>query len=259
MSTLIGTKINKLLASHPQGTVMLSSWLAEQGYSYDLQQRYKKSKWLQTIGVGAMTRINETVGYEGAVHALQQQSHLSVHPGARTALATLGKAHYLELNRKKVVLFGHRNEKLPSWFKKYNWGVKMAYHQTNFLPKDLGLTEVEIKNFSIKVSGAARAIMECLYLAPNYQDLLECFELMEGLNGLVPKQVQILLENCESIKVKRLFLYLAEKANHSWVDYLDMKNIDLGKGKRSIVQQGKYVHKYGITVPKEWENNGKSV
>lgn len=42
------------------------------------------------------------------------------------------------------------------------------------------------------------------------------FELMEGLNNLRPNQVQDLLEKCESVKVKRLFLYLAEKAGHEW-------------------------------------------
>jgi hypothetical protein len=259
MSADVRSKINKLLGSQPQGTVLLSSWLADQGYSYDLQQRYKKSNWLQSIGVGAVMRTNDKVGYEGAVYALQQQGNLSIHPGGRTALSILGKAHYLELNKSRVVLFGGSKEKLPAWFKKYNWGMKLNYHATTFLPKDIGLTEWEVKNFSIKVSGAARALMECLYLAPQYQDLMECFELMEGLNNLPPKQVQVLLEKCESVKVKRLFLYMAEKAKHNWFNYLDTEKIDLGRGKRSVVKNGALVEKYGITVPKELEVNGKNI
>jgi hypothetical protein len=74
---------------------------------------------------------------------------------------------------------------------------------------------------------------------------------MEGLNNLSPKLVQSLLENCQSIKVKRLFLYMAEKAKHPWLTYLDITKIDLGKGKRSIVKSGAFIEKYGITVPKE--------
>jgi hypothetical protein len=116
-----------------------------------------------------------------------------------------------------------------------------------------------IKSFSIKVSGAARALMECLYLAPLKQELMECFELMEGLNNLPPKQVQALLENCQSVKVKRLFLYMAEKANHSWFKHLDLTRLDLGSGKRSIVKNGVFIGKYGITVPKELEDYGKSI
>ncbi len=117
------------------------------------------------------------------------------------------------------------------------------------------MTEVELKTFSIKLSSLARAIMECLYLAPLHQDLVECFELMEGLNNLRPQSVQELLEQCTSIKVKRLFLYLAEKVNHDWVKYLNLEKIDLGRGKRSIIKNGVYIPKYQITVPKEFKKD----
>ena len=259
MSTDVRSKINQLLNSQPSGIVMLSSWLTSQGYSHDLQQRYKKSNWLKSIGVGAIIRTNDQVGYEGAIYALQKQSHLTIHPGGRTALSLLGKAHYLELSANKITLMGTLGEKLPIWFKKHSWGVKVNYYETSFLSSDIGFIEIELKNFSIKVSGAARAMMECLYLAPQKQELVECFELMEGLNNLPPSQVQILLESCKSVKVKRLFLYLAEKADHGWFKHLDVKTIDLGKGKRSIVKNGVLVEKYGITVPKEIEEHGKNI
>ena len=107
------------------------------------------------------------------------------------------------------------------------------------------------------VSSPARAMLECLYLAPEKQELLECFELMEGLNNLRPKVVQELLEQCTSVKVKRLFLYLADKAGHEWLQYLDLQKIDLGSGKRSLVKNGVYVAKYQITVPKELAEHDK--
>ena len=193
------------------------------------------------------------------MYALQKQLQLTIHPGGRTALSLLGKAHYLQLGTSKVALFGASGEKLPTWFKKHDWNVKPDYYETSFLSPDLGLTEVDIKSFSIKVSGAARAIMECLYLAPLKQELMESFELMEGLNNLPPKQVQTLLEDCQSVKVKRLFLYMAEKADHSWFKQLDLSKVDLGKGKRSIVKNGVLIDKYGITVPKELEEHGKNI
>jgi hypothetical protein len=52
---------------------------------------------------------------------------------------------------------------------------------------------------------------------------------------------------------------MAEKADHSWFKHLDLKGVDLGKGKRSIVKHGVLVDKYGITVPKALEENGKSI
>ena len=78
---------------------------------------------------------------------------------------------------------------------------------------------------------------------------------MESLNNLRPKSVQILLENGSSIKVKRLFLYLAEKFNHQWLKHLDLTKVNLGSGKRSFVKNGAYISKYKITVPKEFEKN----
>ena len=110
-------------------------------------------------------------------------------------------------------------------------------------------------NFSVKISSPARAIMECLYLAPHHQDLFECYELMEGMNDLRVKSVQELLEHCSSVKVKRLFLYLADKFKHPWLEFIDLCNIDLGSGTRSLVKNGRYIDKYKIIVPKEFEKN----
>lgn len=81
---------------------------------------------------------------------------------------------------------------------------------------------------------------------------------MENLNSLRPDMVQLLLEQCTSVKVKRLFMYMAEKAGHAWFQYIKTDNIDYGDGKRSIVKNGVYIPKYQITVPKELEANGAS-
>lgn len=253
------TKVNLLLRNVPPGTVLLSSWLADKGYSYDLQKRYRKSYWLETIGPGAMIRSGDIVGYEGAVWAMQTQAGLHIHPGGLTAFSLLGKAHYLEMDAQKVSLFGGESERLPAWFLNHDWGLNIDYHSTSFIPAEAELIEVLLGNISIKVSTAVRAMMECLYLTPAAQDIQECFEIMEGLNNLNPSKVQLLLEQCTSIKVKRLFLYLADKAGHEWFRYIDIRNIDLGKGKRSIVKGGTYISKYQITVPKALESDGNEI
>jgi len=249
MSTKSDSKINHLLTTIPKGVVLLSSWLVEQGYSRELQKRYKASRWFDSIGAGALIRSGDAVDYLGGVYALQQQACSSIHPAGRTALSLLGKSHYLEFEPSQVTLFGLANEKLPAWFVKRDWGVEINYLASAFLPAGLGIITVELKNFSVSVSGAARALMECLYLAPEKQTLLEAYELMEGLNNLRPDQVQPLLEQCRSVKVKRLFLYLAEKAGHDWFNYLDRNTIDVGKGKRSFATHGVYIAKYQMTVP----------
>ncbi|WP_102866928.1 type IV toxin-antitoxin system AbiEi family antitoxin [Pseudovibrio exalbescens] len=251
MSTDSRAKINQLLNTAPKGAVLLSSWLQEKGYSSDLQKRYRKSDWLKAIGTGAMIRSGDQVDYTGGLFALQYQADMSVHVGGRSAFSLLGRAHYLELDPTRVILFGQAKEKIPTWFSKQDWALKLDYYATSFLPPELGLTELELKTFSIKVSAAERAMLECLYLAPKNQSLLECAELMEGLNNLRPRTIQKLLESCNSVKVKRLFLFLAERAGHSWFKHIDIQKLELGSGKRSIVPAGTYIPKYEITVPKE--------
>ena len=251
MSTEIKSKINHLLQTQPKGVVFLASWLSKNGYSPDLQKRYRKSNWLKSIGIGAMIRSGDEVNYEGALRSLQQQDNSSIHPGGKTALSLLGKSHYLQFSTKRITLFGGKGESLPAWFQNYDWGVEFNHYQSSFLPKDMGLTHIERKNFTLQISNTTRALMECLYLVPKYQDLSECYELMEGLNNLRPRKVQELLEACTSVKVKRLFLFLADKAEHVWLKQIDLDQIDLGKGKRSIIKGGTYIPKYQITVNKE--------
>jgi len=249
------SKINKLLQLQPAGVVLTSGWLSQSGYSPELLRNYRKSHWLEAIGNGAMIRQNDSVDYLGGVYALQQQLNLAVHPGAKTALSMLGKTHYLNLGANVVYLFGKEKERLPAWFKNYNWGSEIKHITTSFLPADAGLIEKEHKSFSVKIASAARAMMECLYLAPQNQNVFECFEIMQGLTSLSPRTTQDLLEGCTSVKVKRLFLYLAEKAGHDWFNHLNMNQINLGHGNRSLVKNGFFVKKYKLTVPKELGQN----
>lgn len=253
MSIEVKSKINQLLSTTPRGIVLASAWLTEQGYSLELQKRYRQSNWFTQLERGALVRSGDVVDVLGGIYTLQKQLKLSVHPGAKTALSLLGKSHYLELSMQRCQLFGSQFEQPPSWFKQHDWKLNIEYQSSSFLPADLGLVEYTHKDFQIEISSPARAIMECLYLAPERQPLLEVFELMEGLNNLRPKSVQTLLEACISVKVKRLFLYMAEKAGHSWFNYLKPETINLGKGKRQIEPDGVYIPKYQITVPKTLE------
>lgn len=249
-------KIKKLLQTWPKGTVCLTSWLTAHGYSSQLLYRYKKSHWIAAVGSAAIKQYGDTLHVEGALYALQQQANSTIHFGGKTALALLGRSHYLEFNAQEYVLFGGATEKLPSWMVQYPWGVSLVYYSTSFLPPGLGLVSKEFKNYSIQISGTARALLECLYLAPQHEDLITCYEVMEGLIDLRPQTVQSLLVACTSVKVKRLFLYMAEKAQHPWLTYLDFSAIDLGKGNRSLVKNGVYVSQYKITVPKELATYG---
>ena len=245
------TKINKVLQSWPSGTAVLSAWLDEMGISRQLQKHYQDTGWVESLGYGAFKRTGDILDWTGGLYAVQRNAHLDIHVGGRSALSLQGQAHYLELNAQVLHLFAPLKVKLPMWFTNTNWNIQPALHHTNFLPPDVGLVDVETKLFTIRASSAGRALMECLYLAPDKFDLVEAYQIMEGLSTLRPATVQLLLESCRSVKVKRLFLFMAEQAGHAWVKYLNRSTIDIGRGKRSLAPGGTYVAKYQMTVPRE--------
>ncbi len=239
---------------HVPGTVLLSSWLESRGISYDLQRRYRKSGWLESIGSGAYKRPKERISWEGGIYALQHQNKLAVFPGALTALSLLGYSHYIRTGEERVFLFSPLSVKLPAWFNKYGWSNPISHYKTSVLPYQIGYVNYELANFSLQVSCAERAILEYLYLTPDKADLMEGFQIISGLTNLRPKIVQDLLLRCTSIKVKRLFLFMAEKTKHQWYNFIDKKSIELGTGDRSIVKEGSYNSSYKITIPKELAN-----
>ena len=44
---------------------------------------------------------------------------------------------------------------------------------------------------------------------------------MEGLGNLSPRRLHTLLVACRSVKVKRLFLWFAQRHKHAWLKKLD--------------------------------------
>ena len=169
-------------------------------------------------------------------------------------LDTQGNAHYIRLGKERVFLFSGPNQKLPKWFLDYGWSDTIKHIKTSILPNGLAIKEKDFCGINIKMSSRERAILESLYLSPEKFELLECYQMTESLMTLRPKILQELLEQCTSVRVKRLFLYMADKAELPVLGYLDLDKIDLGKGDRSIVKNGVYNSQYKISIPRELVN-----
>lgn len=130
--------------------------------------------------------------------------------------------------------------------------MTIKYMTTSFLGDELlGVETMTINQHDLLVSSPERAILECLNLPDASSFLLDIYYIMEGLTTLRPKLVQTLLEACTSQKVKRLFLYMAEKAGHSWYKALKLENVNLGTSRFMITPIGKYINKYNMTISKE--------
>lgn len=234
----------------PPNTVALSTWLLKQGISSSLQQKYRLNGWLKPIGKGAFLKFSsENASFSGAVYTLQKQAGLKVHVGGMAALGLHGNTHYGRF-KNSWQLFANRGVVLPKWFKEYDFGSndRWKLFNTDFLPDNLALQEYDTGNFTINISQVEHAVLEALYLAPKDVGLQEMYEIFGQLRTLRPAVLQKFLEQCNSVKVKRLFLFLADKKQHAWFKRLNLSKIDLGSGARKITKKGKFNSKYNIVI-----------
>ena len=152
----------------------------------------------------------------------------------------------------KIEIFGSVKDKLPAWFAKQYWMKNINTVKTDFIKYTFQnyFSLHNVGNFEIEISVSELAALELLYLVPKFHYLEEADEIFTSLSNLNAEVLQSILERCDSVKVKRMFLFLAEKHNHNWLEELNTERIYLGMGKRVIVKGGVFNNKYNITIPK---------
>lgn len=278
MSTLKGNKLNRLQSLLPEGLLADASWLHGRGYSSDLLRRYRKSGWLEQPARGVYRRPGGKLLWQQVVISLQNLLRVPVIPGGRTALELHGFSHYVAAQElREVHLYGE--SPLPGWVGKLGCDEKFVFHNANRLFRDRpiardlagvawrpeartftvnaptqdGLTRIHWGQWEwpITLSSPERAVLELLAEVPERETFHQADMLIEGLLTLSPRRLQTLLEDCRSIKVKRLFLWFAERHQFGWRHRLEEGRIDLGRGKRMLLPGGRLDSKYRITVPKD--------
>lgn len=243
---------NRLLLALRPGEVVTPERLRALGVSARMTTYLKNLGVLSSLGVGAYVRGRENPSFASAIQALTQQLKLPLHIGGKTALEIQGVSQYLTMGTGQTAwIFCSKKAKLPLWFAKQKWGATPQFVQTKFLERSLAthLRTVVVDGFEIQVSRRELAILETIFLIGKSHRFEEVDELFEGLITLDSSVLQMLLESCKSIRVCRIFLYLARKHAHPWISSIDESKIELGRGKRAIVKGGKLDVRYQITVP----------
>jgi len=252
----MATKIQQILESYPNSKILFSEWLTSQGLDAKEQNAYMKRGWLNHLskGVYALQGTNPTLLH--AISAYNTQLSKKCVVGAYTALELRGYSHYLSIGKPRAFLFTRTLDRLPLWMLKKDWDMTIRYMKTSFLGDEhKGVEEMQVNTDQLLVSSPERAILECLNLPDATSSLLDIYYIMESLTTLRPKLVQMLLESCTSQKVKRIFIYMAEKAGHPWFKALKLDTISLGTSRYMIVPTGKYIAKYNMTIPKDLAKN----
>lgn len=248
------TKISQLLKRWPKGTVAVQPWLNSQEIFRQLAVRYVQGKWLTKIGKGVYIQEGDTVDWTGGVYSLQRQLAFKIHVTALTALELLGYSHFVPMGEGHPKwLSKHRSDKrpIPVWFKEYFKKDNVTCIEQGLFDGawDKALVEHTLSDYKIMIANPERAILEYLHFDSQGTSVAHGLLLMENLTTLRPKILQELLESCNSVKVKRLFLVLAEHTNHPWVKRINVEKIDFGMGKRVVGKGGYYNSKYQLSLP----------
>ncbi|MDE0151335.1 MAG: type IV toxin-antitoxin system AbiEi family antitoxin domain-containing protein [Bdellovibrionales bacterium] len=241
---------DRLFLNWQDEAVHTHSWFESHGISRQAVYQCVKKKLIKKLGGGAYIKAKDKLNWQSAVLTAQKELQLPFHVAGQTALELQGLGHFVKMGKKIPVYIVNRdNMRVPIWLKNNNWGVIFHFRTSSLFPPDLGLMKYNRSKFHFILSSRERAIMEMvshLELKDSFETLERYFEGLLNLRGLL---VQKLLENCSSIKVKRVFLYMADKLKLPVMKSLNTRRIQLGQGKRVIIKEGKLDKTYNITVP----------
>lgn len=269
------SKLNRLQVELPEGFLADAAWLEARGYSSSLRNHYVKAGWLDQPARRVYRRSRGPLTWQQVVVSLQVLLDHPLTVGGRSALEAQGYAHYLATTVREVHLYGPT--KPPSWLNDLSLDVTFHWHNSLRLFPDEPVPERVIDHslsadretmppalpggfmlqgsgqvsWPIRYASKERAVLELLDELPDRESFHQVDALIEGLTDLSPRRLQTVLEACGNVKVKRLFLFFADRHRHAWRSHLDTTRIDLGTGKRALVPGGKLDQTYQITVPED--------
>lgn len=274
------SKLNRLHDLLGEGLLAPTPWLEEHGYSRALLSKYVESGWLSSPARGVYRRPGPQLKWQHVVASLQLLAGSFLHVGGRTALVHRGLGQYVRLSGAETILL-HGPEVLPSWVNKLGLQERFVVRNDAMFGAlrarrnkqgalvdvhdqpigagqlaDFGLQQMTwgAWDWGLLYSSDERAMFEVLQDVPTKESVYEADVLMQALGHLRPARVSALLQACTRVKVKRLFLALADRHRHAWLAHLDLAKVDLGTGKRMLVRGGKLHPKYLITLPADLDD-----
>ena len=174
---------------------------------------------------------------------------MPVHIGGKSALELHGEGHYIPLGNPIINIISRKKAQVPTWAISGAFNGELKVKQSSMISSEPELVLYDRDGIKIYISSREQAILELI----DSLDLSETFETaenyMQGLLTLRPDKVQHLLEHCKSIKVKRMFLFLAKHLELPFLKKIDLEKIQLGSGKRVITKNGRLDNNFNITVP----------
>ncbi len=248
----------------PLSMVATKQWLIDQGLNLHFLDNAIRSRTLTPLAAGVYALYESSVRWPGVVASLQRMSDKPIHVGGLTALDISGLTHFLSTSAEvRVQLYSE--SPLPGWISRIPVAARFKRHSTLRLwPESVMTNPRFLREYNwqdglppVAYSCPEKALLEVLTEVPTTVSFEHAAALMQGLSSLSPRKIDSLLRACRNIKIKRLFLWLAERQGHAWFKHLEPSEYDLGSGKRVIAESGKLNARWAITVPKGMHEDTK--
>lgn len=237
----------------PDGLLVTRKWLNGKGFQRPLVDYYLRSGKLTAAARGIYRKPGPPLKWQHVVYSLQELGH-GVHVGGRTALELQGMAHSLPLaGTRRILLYGVNT--LPVWVGQLQAEYELKLCKPRLFPKipNKALTTISFGHWDWPVQYARTelALLQLMIGIETTADFQVADKFFEAASMLRPQLVTDLLQACRHIRAKRLFMWFSERHGHRWFGKIDIRQIDLGSGKRVVAKKGTLDSKYLITVPKE--------
>ena len=236
-----------------EGQLVNREWLLQRGFNRPRVDYFLRAGKLESISHGVYRRPGPPLKWEHVVYSLTEMGY-PVHVGGRSALELQGWAHYLPPGGvQRINLYG--SECVPKWVLNYPAKFRFVAHTRrifDLLPKGT----VKPKPFGswdwpIAYAVPELAMLELLSEVRQRADFSVADKFFESATNFRPDILYILLRACSQVKAKRLFLWFSDRHAHDWRQALKIGGINLGKGKRMLVEGGAFDPTYQITIPRE--------
>ncbi len=269
------SQMPKLVDLVQDGMLVTAQGLMRRGATRSRVNNWLRSGELVMAAHGVYRRPGPPLKWQAVVYSLQcMEEYGAILIGGMTALELYGHAHNLALSGKQAVHL-YLKDRVPAWLTKVETNATFVLHPLSLFASSKGIVSAEWNadkgmtryndpalgfqsvpwgswDWPLTLSSRERAILEVLEEVPETVSFETADFLMQGLTTLSPNRLEKLLKDCSSIKVKRLFFWLAERHTHTWLKRLaDPYGFGLGEGKRMLVKGGTLDKKYLITVPKQ--------
>jgi len=245
-------KINLMLSN---GEPLLASYLKEKGFSSQLLSRYVKSGWLEMHYKGVYVKPKTHITLGGLLNTLITQKNMLMHISGIDALRLFGYFEQMHFANKSVLVYASKRIFLPKWVKECEKHEKISVKLvcSNLFPDEMFTNKIEYDGFGIPASIPERAVFEALNevkTSDEYFDFLKVFEMIANLKS---DYLETLMTKCNSIKVKRMFLYVSHLMDKPYFEKLKLNKYELGTGVRTLFtaeSKLEYDARYKIMVPK---------